>query len=704
MSIITDKEWKSSATSKKPSKVVNQKGFNFGWKSLSVSPTINSDGYCGMRLWQKRAFEQLKDPQHVILNAPMGSGKSKLMCWISAYRMKKDASLKCLIAVPQTNIGDGFLEEKLQMPDGENLHWFAQHDLCNDQPVEGNVKAVISWLKTPHGFLQGGVLVCTHATLVFVYKTLKESNELNLLKDLLVWIDEAHHVKNTSVESMEGFLISNGIGELVKHLMAQPDVQLGLATASFFRGDRMSIVTEEMNAKFSRFDLPLDEYLEQLQHLKSFSFDFVLCGKDFTKPIELLAKQRKGKDIVYIPHPMSKDSTKDKYREVRDIVGKYQKVHGKKSAKQKDLITVGDFKIIDLVDDLVNRAGKKEYIRNIKNNKNALDAIITLGMFKEGANWIWADRGIIIGARSSLLDIFQMIGRVFRDAEGKSHVEIIQVLPFSLDQTDEEEFRENLNNYLKAVYASLILENIFKPVKIKTPPSEKEKGENGRDTSGRDYLSEALGDVSSYHSLVEEVGKKLIEINANKENVSSISLWDEYQKALPEILNNYGVNLNIDKIGKQIWGMFARRSLRMQGIDVDDIDFDIVQKGNPLEFLLNYTSNSCNVNTFKELRDAIKGKNFISYQELREIIHKMRDDEQPLNTVQEYEVWRKISINKSQIPSHPAETYRNEWEGWAVFLGNKKRKSCKNGLPFTEAKEIVRKLKFKSSTESKNGN
>ena len=51
-------------------------------------------------------------------------------------------------------------------------------------------------------------------------------------------------------------------------------------------------------------------------------------------------------------------------------------------------------------------------------------------------------------------------GSTFECEDGKWHVEVIQLLPFSLDQQNDN-FRENLNNYLKAIYASLILEDIL---------------------------------------------------------------------------------------------------------------------------------------------------------------------------------------------------------------------------------------------------
>lgn len=94
-----------------------QNGFKFSWESSSTESTSKSDGFFGMRRWQKEAFQSLKDDRFMILNAPMGSGKSWLMCFLSAYKMKQNRTLKTIIAVPQVIIAPGFAEAKLEMPE-----------------------------------------------------------------------------------------------------------------------------------------------------------------------------------------------------------------------------------------------------------------------------------------------------------------------------------------------------------------------------------------------------------------------------------------------------------------------------------------------------------------------------------------------------------------------------------------------------------
>ena|ERR1019366_2541027 len=73
-----------------------------------------------------------------------------------------------------------------------------------------------------------------------------------------------------------------------------------------------------------------------------------------------------------------------------------------------------------------------------------------------------------------------MIGRLFRDVAGKSRVDVHQMLPFTLDQTDKEQTRQSLNEYLKAILLSLLLENVIGPA---LSPAEQDHG--SREGGGR---------------------------------------------------------------------------------------------------------------------------------------------------------------------------------------------------------------------------
>ena len=160
-------------------KSVKQKGFSCQWKPIKLKPATVKGGFHGPRNWQSEAFKQLQDAQYTILNAPMGSGKSWEMCLLSAHKLQQDPSLRCIIAVPQTIIADGFKYAKLLLPPrNKKLSWCPRHDLCTDIPDEGTINAVIDFLHIPGTLLNDRTLLCTHATIVAVYKRLKKQKKL----------------------------------------------------------------------------------------------------------------------------------------------------------------------------------------------------------------------------------------------------------------------------------------------------------------------------------------------------------------------------------------------------------------------------------------------------------------------------------------------------------------------------------------------
>lgn len=595
---------------------IKQKAFSLVWENDSSKQEGVINEFYTMRNWQNPAFEALKDAHYMILNAPTGSGKSWMMCLLSAFKMQNNPSLRTIISVPQTIIASGFLEAKIQMPTGEKIHWKIKQNFC-EKSSQSTVNNLIKWLERNEcNSLKDRTVICTHATLIHLHKKLKNLKKTELLNDVLVWIDEAHHVKNIESENMGVF--NNSLGALVSYIVNQENnnIQLGLTTASFFRGDRCSLLTQSMELKFERFNLPYDEYLKTMKYLKSFSVDFLLCGPQYHKAIELLIKERKAKDIIYIPHPVSGCSSGNKTQEVAQIIEGYGSVE---QDITDPLIVAGSlqhsYKILNLVDENL-RKEKKKFLKNpiLKNDRNALDVIIALGMFKEGADWIWADRSIITGARSSLVDMIQMIGRLFRDAQGKEHVEVFQLLPFSLDQQNEDEFSQNLNDYLKAIFASLILENIFSPVKIKIlqGPKDKKQQSSENDEHKADWLSQAIPNQVQQQALMEDVMKQLVEIKAsNKEKFAETSnLKEEYNKVIPEFIKTkYGIDEYSQEVADQVWNLFARRTAINNGISVENITFDVLQKIDPLDCFIRYTSNVCSIKTFEQFREAIQKNN-----------------------------------------------------------------------------------------------
>jgi hypothetical protein len=123
-----------------------------------------------------------------------------------------------------------------------------------------------------------------------------------------------------------------------------------------------------------------------------------------------------------------------------------------------------------------------------KNNHDHVDIIIALGMAKEGFDWIWCEHALTVGYRSSLTEIVQIIGRATRDAPGKTRAGFTNLI--AEPDASEEAVTEAVNDTLKAIAASLLMEQVlaprfeFKPKNPNTGPTPGfDYGEGGYDPS-----------------------------------------------------------------------------------------------------------------------------------------------------------------------------------------------------------------------------
>lgn len=602
------------------SQVYTKNGFSVPWKRVRQPKIIKSAPF-PMREWQKDAYSSYKNERLLIVNGPTGSGKTALICCMSEYKLRNDSSLRTIIAVPQTIIAGGFTRLDIQSPDWKKSDWRVsdqKNNLCLSSD-DSTTKRLREFLSEDNDIIGERTLICTHATLSNVFHSLTTRQRNKLFRNVIVWIDEAHHVQNQTIDVLGKEIIdSNRLGDVVTYLInSKNNIHVGLTTATFFRGDKLTLLTDKQSARFKRYDLPYDKYMEQLQYLESFSFDFKLCGTDYMKGIDSVLAEKRAKDIIWIPHVNSKYSSKDKFNDRDKITKIIHKRYGK------------DVQILDLIDDSSStRSHGKKIIRKVLNNKilgQNYDAVLALGMFKEGANWDHAERGIIVAPRNSLVDTIQMIGRLFRDARDKKHVQVVQILPFAFDQSNKEQLKTNLNDFMKAIMASLMLEDIIRPVTVKNTSNNNPK--SGKNSTSVNWLNQLMPDTSMQIDLRDDVSKEILTlIDSDPRLESDIHLlFEEYMKMIPSVLKNYGIKKHHEEIGQQLWLGFVRRTVSLSGLDVSKLDFDMIQEVmnkkrlNPISCLLNYTSGTCTIDTFRELRYAMDSDAELFEKQCKEI-------------------------------------------------------------------------------------
>lgn len=413
----------------------------------------------GMREMQARAYEK-REAQYLLLKAPPASGKSRALMFLALDKVIKQGLDKVIVAVPEMSIGGSFKDTDLTSY-GFFADWHVDErfNLCTPGNV-GKVDRVVEFMTNSDEHY----LICTHATFRFAFEKLADAK---LFDKALIAIDEFHH---TSAED------GNILGGIIDDLMQNSTAHIVAMTGSYFRGDAVPILRPEDEAKFTQVTYTYYEQLNGYKYLKSLGIGYHFYqGRYFDALKEVLDTNKKT--IVHIPNVNSMESTGMKLDEVDRILDVLGTVLSQDPETGIYKVKTRNGEIIfvaDLVTDDVKRVNVLTYLRNIK-NANQMDVIIALGMAKEGFDWPWCEHVLTIGYRSSLTEIIQIIGRATRDCEGKTHAQFTNLI--AQPDADDEDVKTSVNNMLKAITVSLLMEQVLAPNITFKPRSLIEPGE-----------------------------------------------------------------------------------------------------------------------------------------------------------------------------------------------------------------------------------
>ncbi|MDC0338965.1 helicase-related protein [Flavobacteriales bacterium] len=399
----------------------------------------------GMREMQAKAFGG-KNHQFILLKAPPASGKSRALMFIGLDKIRNQNLKKVIVAVPERSIGGSFgftaLTENGFFEDWKPTPRF---DLCSPGGESRKVDAFVDFMSSDEE-----ILICTHATLRFAFSKLKSES----FNDCLLAIDEFHHVSAAT---------ENILGELIRDLMSNSDCHILAMTGSYFRGDSVPVLMPEDEAKFHKVTYNYYEQLNGYKYLKSLGIGYHFYQGKYTDTIDEVLDTDK-KTILHIPNVNTGESTKDKLREVDEILDKIGRVIEIDSESKIIKVLRDDgkeIKIADLVNDNPSDREKTiTYLRNIK-DEGDIDLIIALGMAKEGFDWPFCEHALTVGYRGSLTEIIQIIGRCTRDSENKEHAQFTNLI--AEPDADSDEILKSVNNMLKAITASLLMEQVLAP-------------------------------------------------------------------------------------------------------------------------------------------------------------------------------------------------------------------------------------------------
>ncbi len=415
----------------------------------------------GMRVMQERAFEK-RGEQYLLIKSPPASGKSRALMFIALDKLHHQNLTKAIIVVPEKSIGSSFNNEPLT-ENGFYWDWAVvpKWNLCNAPGEEGGK------VNTVKNFLDSDdrILVCTHATFRFAV----DRYGVGVFDNCLVAIDEFHHVSANP---------DNKLGAQLGQFLVRDKAHIVAMTGSYFRGDAEAVLAPHDEASFDTVTYTYYEQLNGYEYLKTLDIGYYFYSGNYTDEI-LSVLNPHEKTIIHIPNVNSRESSKDKIKEVEHIIEELGSWNGIDADTGFHLVKTSAGKLIKIADLVDDDPAKRDKVSaalkrpEAKNDRGHVDIIIALGMAKEGFDWIWCEHALTIGYRSSLTEIIQIIGRATRDAEGKTHARFTNLI--AEPDAAEEAVTDAVNDTLKAIAASLLMEQVLAP-KFNFTPKDNQNG------------------------------------------------------------------------------------------------------------------------------------------------------------------------------------------------------------------------------------
>ena len=622
----------------------------------------------GMREMQARAFEA-RNSQYLLLKAPPASGKSRALMFLGLDKLFNQGIKKVIVAVPERSIGGSFDRTELT-----RYGFFADWDfnpnynLCTPGGESSKVQAFKNFLQDS----SETILICTHATLRFTFEAVDDS----VFNNTLLAIDEFHHV------SADG---ENRLGEVLRSVMKNTTAHIVAMTGSYFRGDSVPVLLPEDEAKFSKVTYNYYEQLNGYTYLKTLGIGYHFYQGRYLSAIDEILDTDK-KTILHIPNVNAGESTKDKHNEVDTIIDNIGTVTHQDS--ETGVIFVKrcrDDKIIKVAD-LVNDNQKERdkivtYLRHMK-DVDSMDLIIALGMAKEGFDWPFCEHALTVGYRGSLTEIIQIIGRATRDSSNKTHSQFTNLI--AQPDAADDEVRLSVNNMLKAITASLLMEQVLAPnFKFKTKNFNNEKYEAGtikiegfKEPSSQRVKDIVESDLNDLKAAILQDAKMLQVLPGEfiePEVINKVMIPKIIQTKYPE-LNDEEVeevrqhvvadsaikNADIKKVGD-------KRFVRMAGkfVNIEELHIDLIDSVNPFQKAFEVLSKSVTARLLKVIQETIDAGRIQMTDEEAVILY--RDKIGPF-----------IKMNNGREPNiNSSDPLEKRMAEALVYLRNKKRQQTK---------------------------
>lgn len=565
----------------------------------------------GMRQMQAMTYEA-REQQYLLIKAPPASGKSRALMFVALDKLAHQGIKRVVVAVPEKSIGRSFKNTELEkfgfFTDWKVAPYFDLCDMENEKYKTGRFKEFFEQSSA-------NILICTHATLRFAMKEMMDDT----FNDTLLAVDEFHHASADE---------ASGLGDIVRRLMWNTSAHIIAMTGSYFRGDGVPVLRPEDEDRFYRINYNYYQQLNGYRYLKSLGIGYHFYqGKYISALAETNILDSDKKTIIHIPSVNSRASLGDKYDEVKqiiDIIGEKVSIDYNTGIQTLKRRSDGKLiKVVDLVDDHSEDRNRVQAFLQVMKGKDALDIIIALGTAKEGFDWQWCEHCLTIGVRGSLTEVVQIIGRCTRDCPGKEHAQFTNLI--AAPEAAQENVEIAVNDMLKAITASLLMEQVMAPVWNFKSKEEAEGGEGDKRTlvieglkplsteKTKHIVANDLDDLKAT-ILQNDLIARAIGGNTPPEVINNVLIpkiiKERYPECNDEEIEEVRQHVVLDTVVKGaevIQGSDGTRLLRIanQFINIDKLSIKMIDSINPFQRAYEMMSKSVTAPILKIIQDTI---------------------------------------------------------------------------------------------------
>jgi hypothetical protein len=436
---------------------------------------------------QDELFNLGKDSRYFLIVAPSGSGKTVGLIRLAINDLREsNLKRKVLIVAPMREICKGFESKKgkpyrfrLSKDGDEVVDWsllennFFDENSKTDKLKEFLLSDSVNLSSSKDSISSVGV--ATQQAFACVWKDLTHAEKLRAINKLTFIVDECHHIRHAlSDEDLDGYSdlevdtlksTATAIGSAVSFIMSNEnsDAKIILATATFVRGDRSTMLSESFMEKFEVYVYAWDRHMKEIG-IRDFWMEY--CAYEEETPLDVVYANIKLEPNEH--HLVIVPSMNRKWRRTFGLKEWFASFERLFPGQVLDLVATG-----------TQEANKEKLRANPKEYK----IVVACCIFNEGADWVPCSRVHITAIEGSITLALQRIGRSTRREDGKEVIKAIYYhAPFKPDDDEEDKAKRliklerSYNEHSLAICMSMVCDSSFDPIKVPRLPDAKGVG------------------------------------------------------------------------------------------------------------------------------------------------------------------------------------------------------------------------------------